>query len=152
MLGELFGWDNQAIVWNTLSKIEDSRRCKEEKASYLLQKMGNWKAWRYFKRISIYPIKIILLKVTSNFRFKSEGKTTSPMVQLTSLLSLLLFVVLNTGRGNGLLSLYKDMESCGEYADIQVMWKMIESSSPQNACHKKRVNRSSYCVVCFRPT
>ncbi|KAH1242157.1 hypothetical protein GmHk_07G019547 [Glycine max] len=57
------------------------------------------------------------------------------------------------GHRNGLLSLYKDMESCGEYADIQVMWKMIESSSPQYACcHKKRINRSSYWVVCFRPT
>lgn len=64
-----------------------------------------------------------------------------------------LFMVLNTGHRNGLLSLYKDMESCGEYADIQVMWKMIESSSPQYACcHKKRINRSSYWVVCFRPT
>ncbi|KAH1199388.1 hypothetical protein GmHk_18G052758 [Glycine max] len=52
------------------------------------------------------------------------------------------------GHRNGLLSLYKDMESCGEYADIKVMWKMIESSSPQYACHKKRINRSSYWVVC----
>ncbi|TKY65777.1 hypothetical protein E2542_SST08639 [Spatholobus suberectus] len=90
--------------------------------------MGNWKGWRYFKRLSTYPIKSILRKVTSNFRFKSEG------------------------RRNGLLSLYKDMESCREYADIQVMWKMIESSSPQYASHKKRINRSSYWVVCFRPT
>ncbi|BAT84035.1 hypothetical protein LR48_Vigan03g083800 [Vigna angularis] len=90
--------------------------------------MGNWKGWRYFKRMSIYPIKSILLKVTSNFMFKSKGNR------------------------NGLLNLYKDMESCGEYSDIQVMWKMIESSSPQNTCNKKRINMSSYWVMCFRPT
>jgi len=39
------------------------------------------------------------------------------------------------------------MESCGEYSDIQVMWKMIESSSPQNTSNKKRINMSSYCCV-----
>lgn len=53
---------------------------------------------------------------------------------------------------NGLISLYKDMESCGEYADIQVMWKMIESFSSQHACKKKRSNRASYWVICFRPS
>ncbi|KAK7294746.1 hypothetical protein RJT34_17642 [Clitoria ternatea] len=89
--------------------------------------MGQWKGWRrYFKRL--FPLKSTIHKVSSsNFRFKSEGHR------------------------NGLLSLYKDMESCGEYADIQIMWKMIESS-PHYACNKKRINRSSYWVVCFRPT
>lgn len=136
--------------------------------------MGNWKGWRYFNRLSIYPIKSILRKVTSNFRFKSEGKTTLRLrlrfqysiihqwfwitrSELTCICfvfaNLFIYGVEYTGHRNGLLSLYKDMESCGEYADIQVMWKMIESSSPQYACcHKKRINRSSYWVVCFRPT
>ncbi|KAL2340537.1 hypothetical protein Fmac_008477 [Flemingia macrophylla] len=90
--------------------------------------MGNRKGWRYFQRLSIYPFKSILRKVTSNFKFKSEG------------------------RRNRLLSLYKDMESCGEYADIQIMWKIIQSSSPHYACHKKRVSRTSHWVVCFRLT
>jgi hypothetical protein len=44
------------------------------------------------------------------------------------------------------------MESCREYADIQVMWKMIESSSPQQSCKKKKIIKSSYWIICFRPT
>ncbi|AES79576.1 hypothetical protein MtrunA17_Chr7g0243231 [Medicago truncatula] len=89
--------------------------------------MRNWKGWRCFKSLTIYPFKSLLCKVSSNFRLKSQGHR------------------------NGLVSLYKDMESCGEYEDIQVMWKMIESSSPQHACKKKRNNRSSW-VICSRPT
>ncbi|XP_045799123.1 uncharacterized protein LOC123893230 [Trifolium pratense] len=93
-----------------------------------LKQMRNWKGWRCFKSLTIHPFKSIFSKMNSNFRFKSQGHR------------------------NGLVSLYKDMESCREYADIQVMWKMIESSSPQIACKKKKIIKSSYWMICFRPT
>ncbi|KAL1359974.1 hypothetical protein HN51_005306 [Arachis hypogaea] len=97
--------------------------------------MEKWKGWRYFKSFPIYKIKSILRKLSSKFRCKQKRQR------------------------NGLVSLYKDMESCGEYSDIQVMWKMIQSSSSYSShqyasCSnkKRRTKRSSYWVLCFRPT
>ncbi|KAK1272129.1 hypothetical protein QJS04_geneDACA005999 [Acorus gramineus] len=41
-----------------------------------------------------------------------------------------------TWRKHGLMKLYNDIESCRGYADIQVMWEMIHSSScPAQASH-----------------
>lgn len=59
-------------------------------------------------------------------------------------------MMMMAGSDHGLMSLYKDMESCGEYTDIKVMWEMIHSS-----CHPKAHNTRSkkpYWKFCFRPT
>ncbi|XP_028767532.1 uncharacterized protein LOC114742274 [Neltuma alba] len=90
-------------------------------------KMAKLKGWKYFKHWSLCSTKSILLKVTAHFRFKPKRYR------------------------NELLDLYKDMESCGEYEDIRVMWTMIQSSSHQYAYITKSSNRSSYWLLCFRP-
>ncbi|KAF7825499.1 U-box domain-containing protein [Senna tora] len=93
--------------------------------------MEKLKGWKYFKHLSFCPTKSILLQITSQFRFKRKGQR------------------------NRLIDLYKDMESCGEYEDIRVMWRMIQSSSSsssQYGCITKSRNRSSYLLFCFRPT
>ncbi|XWS43886.1 hypothetical protein CRYUN_Cryun16bG0143000 [Craigia yunnanensis] len=74
-------------------------------------------------------MKCILLKITTPLRAKAKGNR------------------------QGLLSLYKDMESCGQYEDIQVMWKMIHSSCPSNAHKTRRSKRPSYWRFrfCFKP-
>lgn len=60
------------------------------------------------------------------------------------------------GSRDVLLSIYKDLESCQEYEDIQVMWAMIHSSSayPPKTCNHTRRNKrpSSYWRFCFRQT
>lgn len=61
-------------------------------------------------------------------------------------------MVTMVGNADALLSLYKDMESCREYEDIQVMWAMIQSSCRQNSCNTRRNKRPSYWRFCFRPT
>ncbi|XVE97138.1 hypothetical protein REPUB_Repub02eG0285100 [Reevesia pubescens] len=74
-------------------------------------KMEKWRGWLRFKHSVLCPTKFVLLKVKTRLGPKANGKM------------------------QGLLSLYKDMETCGEYEDIQVMWKMIHSSCPSNS-HK----------------
>ncbi|KAH6824708.1 Mitochondrial substrate carrier family protein [Perilla frutescens var. hirtella] len=49
-------------------------------------------------------------------------------------------------KSDGFVSLYKDMEACAEYADIQVMWEMIHSSSP----HDVKRSRSSRKFKCWK--
>jgi hypothetical protein len=58
------------------------------------------------------------------------------------------YILMMAGNDHGLMNLYKDMESCGEYTDIQVMWKMVHSCHPiaQNT-RRKRPCRN----FCFRP-
>ncbi|RDY07149.1 hypothetical protein CR513_08774, partial [Mucuna pruriens] len=92
--------------------------------------MGKWKDYYYFKRLYINSIKSIFSKLSSHLRFKSEGHK------------------------NELVNLYKDTQSFGEYEDIRVMWKMIQtqSSTPRCTCTVKWTNRSSYWILCFRPT
>ncbi|GAV73602.1 hypothetical protein CFOL_v3_17089, partial [Cephalotus follicularis] len=68
--------------------------------------MERWMSWQCFKQSFIYPTKSLLLKIISRLRNKKKGNS------------------------DGLKSLHKDMESYGEYTDIQVMWEMIHSSSP----------------------
>ncbi|KAJ7950034.1 U-box domain-containing protein [Quillaja saponaria] len=90
--------------------------------------MERWKGWLCFKWLTFFPTKSVLHKVTSHFRYKPKGER------------------------NGLVSLYKDMESFGEYEDIQVMWKILHSSSTQYAYNIKRSKRSAYWRFCFRST
>ncbi|KAH8484832.1 hypothetical protein H0E87_026554 [Populus deltoides] len=53
-----------------------------------------------------------------------------------------------TGNNRGLMNLGKDLETCGEYTDIQVMWKMIHSCHPiAQDTRRKR----PYRKFCFRP-
>ncbi|KAI4356052.1 hypothetical protein L6164_000104 [Bauhinia variegata] len=93
--------------------------------------MLKWKGWRCLKVFSLCQAKSALLKVTSHLSSFSQAK----------------------GQRNGLWNLHKDMESCGEYEDIQVMWKMLQSSSSSLYAYKaKRSNiSSSYLLLCFRP-
>ncbi|KAJ0088813.1 hypothetical protein Patl1_31421 [Pistacia atlantica] len=79
--------------------------------------MNKGRDWLCFKQLFLFPAKRILLKVTSGFMHKNKGNRAA------------------------LLSLYKDMESCREYEDIQVMWAMIHSSCPQNSCNTRRNKR-----------
>lgn len=61
------------------------------------------------------------------------------------------------GNRNGLLSLYKDIESCGEYRDIQVMWDMIQSC-PSHNVHENTSSSfrldfsSTWRSFCFQST
>ncbi|EXB53548.1 hypothetical protein L484_000332 [Morus notabilis] len=92
-------------------------------------KMETWGTWLWFKKKFIVPTKSVLGKLTSTSRRKLKGN------------------------GHGLVSLYKDMESCGEYADIRVMWEIIHSC-PQRTPKRseRRSHRSSYWRFCFQPT
>ncbi|XP_077233059.1 ferritin-2, chloroplastic-like [Tasmannia lanceolata] len=54
------------------------------------------------------------------------------------------------GEGHGLVKLYKEIESCSGYADIQVMWEMIHSSCPPNTNNNNK--RGSSWKFCFRST
>uniref|UniRef100_A0A0A0KY16 Uncharacterized protein n=1 Tax=Cucumis sativus TaxID=3659 RepID=A0A0A0KY16_CUCSA len=65
--------------------------------------MKRWRLWGCFKRSFLFPTKLFFLRLNSHLLHKPKGN------------------------GNALLSLYKDIESCGEYRDIQVMWDMIQS-------------------------
>jgi hypothetical protein len=57
------------------------------------------------------------------------------------------FMILMTGNNRGLMNLGKDLETCGEYTDIQVMWKMIHSCHPiAQDTRRKR----PYRKFCFR--
>lgn len=60
-------------------------------------------------------------------------------------------LVLMAGKSKGLVGLYKEMESCGEYADIRVMWEMIHSSCPANAT-STRSGKRSHWGFCSRST
>ncbi|KAK9073038.1 hypothetical protein SSX86_007360 [Deinandra increscens subsp. villosa] len=73
--------------------------------------MRRWKGWYCFK------YKNSLLSSTKGFLFKLRSclKNKAKVHK------------------NGMMNLYKDMEACGGYEDIQVMWEMIHSSSSSNA-------------------
>ncbi|KAK2975270.1 hypothetical protein RJ640_010275 [Escallonia rubra] len=51
---------------------------------------------------------------------------------------------------HGLVSLYKDMEACAEYADILVMWEMIHSSSSSSTPGTESSKRPSHHRFRFR--
>ncbi|KAL6337502.1 hypothetical protein AAG906_037095 [Vitis piasezkii] len=90
--------------------------------------MGRWRGyWMCFKSSFIIPTKGVLLKANSRLRHKAKGN------------------------GYGLVGLYKDIESNGGYADIQVMWEMIHSSHPPNVHTIKRSKRASR-RFCFMPS
>ncbi|GLT89379.1 hypothetical protein SLE2022_073610 [Rubroshorea leprosula] len=91
--------------------------------------MERWRGWQSFKQSVLFPAKCMLLKVTSHPRPRAKGR-----------------------RQGGLLSLYKDMESCRGYGDIQVMWEMIHSSCPANSYKTQSSERPSHWSFCFRPT
>ncbi|KAL7248621.1 hypothetical protein ACSBR2_003375 [Camellia fascicularis] len=59
-----------------------------------------------------------------------------------------------TGNGHRLVSLYKDMEACKGYADIQVMWEMIHSSRPPSGRKNRNSKTASQwrLLLCFKPT
>ncbi|KAJ4704354.1 U-box domain-containing protein [Melia azedarach] len=95
----------------------------------MIVKMGKWRGWLCCKQSFLLSTKCIFLKINSGFRKKNKGKR------------------------DVLLSLYKDLESCQEYEDIQVMWAMVHSSScTQNSRNTSMKKRASYWRFCFRPT
>ncbi|XWS67285.1 hypothetical protein CRYUN_Cryun05aG0274600 [Craigia yunnanensis] len=91
--------------------------------------MEKWRGWLRFKHSELFPTNCILLKVTTRLRPKAKENR------------------------QGLQSLYKDLESCGEYEDIQVMWKIIHSPRPSIAHKTRRSKRPSYWRFrfCFKP-
>ncbi|KAM7264811.1 hypothetical protein ACFE04_002494 [Oxalis oulophora] len=72
------------------------------KSSYVKSKM---KRWQYFTHSFIVTVKCTLLKISRQFRLEHRGDS------------------------HGLGNLYKDMETCGEYTDIQVMWEILQTTS-----------------------
>ncbi|KAI3447820.1 hypothetical protein Pfo_004485 [Paulownia fortunei] len=74
------------------------------------------------KNSFLLPTKDILASAASHLRHKAKEKS------------------------QGLVTLYKDIEACAGYADIQVMWEMIHSSCPPNV----RKNRSSNRIKCWK--
>ncbi|PON94334.1 hypothetical protein TorRG33x02_098080 [Trema orientale] len=91
-------------------------------------KMKKWRTWLWFKESFLLPTKCILLKLSSTSRRKAKGNN-----------------------GHGLVSLYKDMESYGEYADIRVMWEIIHSCPQGGIPKRERRRKSSYWRFCFQP-
>lgn len=53
-------------------------------------------------------------------------------------------------KSDGFVSLYKDMEACAEYADIQVMWEIIHSSSSHNVQRSKSSRKFKCWKFCFQ--
>ncbi|GMI79848.1 hypothetical protein HRI_001654100 [Hibiscus trionum] len=93
--------------------------------------MEKWREWLCFKRSVAFLTKYIVLKVKMHLRPKAAEKR------------------------QGLLGLYKDMECCGEYEDIQVMWNMIHSSRLSSTAHKTRTSKRAFYWrfgFCFKPT
>ncbi|KAH7865668.1 hypothetical protein Vadar_009591 [Vaccinium darrowii] len=84
--------------------------------------MERWKGWMwfYFKSSFFLPTKCILVKVASCHKHKAEEK------------------------GHGLVSLYKDMEDCEGYEDIQVMWEIIHSSRGPNGSDNKSSKKPAH--------
>ncbi|KAK3227391.1 hypothetical protein Dsin_007253 [Dipteronia sinensis] len=99
--------------------------------------MGKWRGWLCIKQSFFFTTKCVLSKITSSFRPKKKGSR------------------------DVLLSLYKDLESCQEYEDIQVMWELIHSSCPPKKASKTRRNsnnnnnnnkRPFHWKFCFKQT
>ncbi|KAI5561367.1 hypothetical protein POPTR_016G124300v4 [Populus trichocarpa] len=85
--------------------------------------MEKRRSWLWFKQRFVFSAKSTLLKLASSSRHK------------------------NRGNNRGLMNLGKDLETCGEYTDIQVMWKMIHSCHPiAQDTRRKR----PYRKFCFR--
>ncbi|KAL6278200.1 hypothetical protein ACE6H2_021801 [Prunus campanulata] len=97
-------------------------------------KMMGWRTWMCFKRSFLLPTKCFLLKLTSRSRNKAKD------------------VAEIAGNGLGLVSLYKDMESCGEYEDIRVMWEIIHSCPQNTNSSNRRKRSSSHWRFCLQPT
>ncbi|KAK2647426.1 hypothetical protein Ddye_014915 [Dipteronia dyeriana] len=102
-------------------------------------KMGKWRGWLCIKQSFYFTTNCVLSKITSSFRPKKKGWLYSAV-----------------GSRDVLLSLYKDLESCQEYEDIQVMWELIHSSCPSKKACKTRRNsnkkRPFHWKFCFRQT
>ncbi|CAI9779201.1 unnamed protein product [Fraxinus pennsylvanica] len=56
------------------------------------------------------------------------------------------------GKGQGMVTLYEDIEDCAGYRDIEVMWEMIHPSFPLDAHNKKRRKKVLCWRFCFRPS
>ncbi|CAN1134306.1 hypothetical protein LINPERPRIM_LOCUS16177 [Linum perenne] len=98
--------------------------------------------WKQRLRSSVSSTKRAILKLTSGVR---SLKPSSPRS-------------IRGRKQRGLVALHKDMESCGEYTDIQVMWEMLHSTPPVSKRRRSRSRSSSSRKrvpgwrACFRPT
>uniref|UniRef100_A0A9I9EGL3 Uncharacterized protein n=1 Tax=Cucumis melo TaxID=3656 RepID=A0A9I9EGL3_CUCME len=83
--------------------------------------MKRWRLWGCFKRSFLFPTKLFFLKLNSHLLRKPKVEKERNFLSLLGLFYpfALMKACLMAGNGNGLLSLYKDIESCGEYRDIQ---------------------------------
>ncbi|TMW87012.1 hypothetical protein EJD97_020557 [Solanum chilense] len=80
------------------------------------------KTWLWFNFNSSF------LLPTKSFNFKNSFLFSSKCSSLN---------VRNKGSRSGLVNLYKDMEACAGYNDIQVMWEMIHSNVNETKCKKR---------------
>ncbi|KAK3444952.1 hypothetical protein EUGRSUZ_A00610 [Eucalyptus grandis] len=90
-------------------------------------RVSRWRNWPSFRNSLLFQTKSMLLNFTSCLRYKAKGNM------------------------NGLMMLYKDMESCEECGDIRVMWEMIQSSRPPDNDHNTSFRRHWTRRFCFRP-
>lgn len=134
--------------------MERSRKRRNRNRKRL--KMVAWKTWLCLKQSFLIPTKCLLIKLTSRSRHKPKSELQIRLIKSISSFSLSMSLrygeIKFAGNGNGLVNLYKDIESCGEYADIKVMWEMIHSC-PQNSKNStERRKRSSYWRFCVQPS
>ncbi|KAF6144840.1 hypothetical protein GIB67_038939 [Kingdonia uniflora] len=87
--------------------------------------MEKWGSWWWCKNTFLFPTKRIVFTITSRLTLKPKG------------------------RKNGLMNIYKELESCSGYEDIQVMWEILHSTCPPNNNNKRS---SSHWRLCFKPT
>lgn len=129
-------------------------------------RMNRWRNWSCFGNSLLFQTKSLLRNFTSCLRYKAKGnlrayytrtlhkkqESFSFMFGLSIGFKQFLFwfgVTCTEGNMNGLMMLYKDMESCEECGDIRVMWEMIQSTRPPTSIHNTRRRRS--WRFCFRP-
>ncbi|KAM6550535.1 hypothetical protein CsatB_000343 [Cannabis sativa] len=93
---------------------------------------NSWRSWLWFKDSFLLPTKSILLNKISSTKSRTHSKGIN---------------------GDGLVSLYKDMESCGEYSDIRVMWEIIhhhhQGSTPKRERTTHNYKTSFWRFYCF---
>lgn len=69
-----------------------------------------------------------------------------------SLLPYVIIIIIIAENRSGMVSLYKDMEACAGYADILVMWEMVQSSSLPTNQNTEIRKMPFHQRVIFKPT
>ncbi|XP_031378646.1 uncharacterized protein LOC116194069 [Punica granatum] len=113
------------------------------------------RSWFCSRSSVLWPAKSTLLKISSCLSPNHRAKENVPVLNMRSPPARLVMTRelfrLFTGNANGLVVLYKDMESCGEYADIRVLWEMVQSSRPLSSQTTGARTTKNHWKFCFRP-